>query len=251
LRLLSYNIKHGGSGREAHLTAVMRLARPDLVVLQEAIDPKVVDRLAAALELPHHAAAPGRSLAFMSRVPIAHFEWHRPRLSRHAFLEIVPAEGDVRIFGLHLSAVHAAWTERRRMFELRALLASIARHQHGFHVLTGDFNTLAPGEVLEGHLLPPRLRVMVWMSGGRIQWRTIQHVLDSGYVDTYRRCHPDESGLTFPTWGPHIRLDFAFVPAQFVDRLRSSEVITSEETKAASDHLPLLTEIVTGAKIDT
>jgi exodeoxyribonuclease-3 len=243
VRLLTYNIKHGGGGREDHLTAVMRLARPDLVVLQEATDPRVVVRLAKSLELPHYAASPGRSLAFMSRLPIEHFEWHRPRLSRHAFLEIVPAGAAVRVFGLHLSAVHAAWTERRRIFELRALLASIARHQHGFHVLTGDFNTLAPGEVLEGHLLPPRLRVLVWMSGGKIQWRTIQHVLDSGYVDTYRTCHPADPGLTFPTWSPHIRLDFAFVPKAFVDRVRSSEVITSDDTKAASDHLPLLTEI--------
>jgi endonuclease/exonuclease/phosphatase family metal-dependent hydrolase len=242
LRLLTYNIKHGGSGREEHLTAVMRLARPDLVVLQEATDPKVVERLAAALDLPHHAAAPGRSLAFMSRVPIAHFEWHRPRLSRHAFLEIVPAEGDIRIFGLHLSAVHAAWTERRRMFELRALLASIARHQHGFHVLTGDFNTLAPGEVLEGHLLPPRLRVMVWMSGGRIQWRTIQIVLDAGYLDAYRLMHGADAGYSFPTWAPHVRLDYMFVPSGFAGRVLSCEIVDHPAVPAASDHFPLLAE---------
>jgi exodeoxyribonuclease-3 len=222
---------------------VIRHASPDVVVLQEASNPLVVARLAEALGFPHHAADAGRSLAFMSRLPVAHHEWHQPRLSRHAFLEIVPADRSIRIFGLHLSAVHSAWTERRRMFELRALLASIAKHQHGLHVLTGDFNTLAPGERLDGKLLPARLRVLVWLSGGTIRWRTIQHVMDNGYVDAFRHCHSDLPGPTFPTWNPHIRLDFAFVPERFIDRVRSCQVMISDATTAASDHLPLLTVI--------
>ncbi len=47
LRLLSYNIRYGGAGREAALAAVIRAAAPDLVVLQEATNPQVVERLAA------------------------------------------------------------------------------------------------------------------------------------------------------------------------------------------------------------
>jgi len=41
-------------------------------------------------------------------------------------------------------------------------------------VLAGDFNTLAPGEDLDLKRLPPRLRPFVWLSGGRIRWRTIR-----------------------------------------------------------------------------
>jgi endonuclease/exonuclease/phosphatase family metal-dependent hydrolase len=218
-------------------------------VLQEAIDPRVVAKLASMLEMPHHAAATGRSLAFMSRLPVEHFEWHRPRMSRHAFLEIAPAGMNLRVFGLHLSAVHSAWTERRRIFELRALLASIARHQDGLHVLAGDFNTLAPGELLDGRLLPPRLRVLVWLSGGKIRWRTIQHVLDSGYVDVFRHCHPDNPGFTFPTWNPHIRLDFAFVPGRYGAHIRTAEVIGAVGTSGASDHLPLAVDIAEGERV--
>src|SRR5580765_6027869 len=97
-----------------------------------------------------------QSLAFLARHPVEDASWHRPRFSRHAFIEVVPARAVVRLFGLHLSAVHAAWTERRRAVELRALLRSIAHHQGGFHVLAGDFNTLAPGELLDVRRLPPR-----------------------------------------------------------------------------------------------
>jgi endonuclease/exonuclease/phosphatase family metal-dependent hydrolase len=230
-------------GRETYIAAVIRDASPDLVVLQEATRPAVVAELAEATGLPHFACRAGRSLAFLSRTPVAHHEWHKPRLSRHAFLEIVPADDGWRVFGLHLSAVHAAWTEQRRVFEARALLASVARRQHGLHLLIGDFNTLSPNEALDIQALPPRLRPLVWLSGGRIRWRTIQIVLGSGYVDGFRLLHADAAGMTFPVWNPHIRLDYAFVPSAFADRLRRCEVRTSEPASLASDHYALFAEV--------
>lgn len=129
------------------------------------------------------------------------------------------------------------------MVETRALLASLARHQHGLHLLIGDFNTLAPNERLETRALPPRLRALVWMSGGRIRWRTIRIILGSGYVDGFRRLHADRAGLTFPVWNPHVRLDYVFVPSAFADRLRTCEVRTGEPANLASDHYPLFAEV--------
>ena len=112
-----------------------------------------------------------QSLGFMSRRPVASTPGSGRGISRHAFLEVVPEGETLRVFGVHLSAVHAAWTEQRRVLELRAMLRSVARHQHGFHVLAGDFNTIAPGESLDVTALPLRLQPLVWMSGGRITWR--------------------------------------------------------------------------------
>src|SRR5688500_785559 len=179
LRLLSYTIRRGGSGREAPLADVIRRSGADLVVLQEAIRPDVVERIATATGMTTWAARRGHSLAFISRVPIATHAWLQPTGSRPAFLEVVVEGAAVRGFGLHLSAVHSAWTERRRMRELGALLGTIGEHQAGFHLLAGDFNTLAPGELLNISALPLRLRPFVWLSGGRIRWRTIQRVLDA------------------------------------------------------------------------
>jgi exodeoxyribonuclease III len=246
VRILTYNICRGGIGREWQLASVIRESGADLVVLQEAIDQEAVARIAGAAGLAHYTSAAGRSLAFISRAPIARHEWHKPRFSRHAFLEIVPVDDRCRIFGVHLSAVHAAWTERRRVFELRALLSSIARHQQGLHLLVGDFNTLAPGEVLDVRLLPRRLRPFIWLSGGRIRWQTIERIQAAGYVDGYRAQHPDIAGFTFPAWNPHLRLDYVFMPSGFVTRLQSCEVVTSPAAKEASDHLPLLVELEAG-----
>jgi exodeoxyribonuclease III len=181
----------------------------------------------------------------MSRVPIAHHAWHKPRLSRHAFLEIVPAGDPCRIFGLHLSAVHSAWTEHRRVRETQALLKAIAQHQQGLHLLVGDFNTLAPNERLDVGMLPHRLKVLVWLSGGRIRWRTIRMILDAGYVDGFRNLHPAVAGLTFPVWNPHVRLDYLFLPAAFADRVKTCDVVMSAEARTASDHYPLVAEVAT------
>ena len=239
-RVLTYNICRGGKGREDALAHVISACRADLVVLQEATNPSVVAALARTTGMEQHASRGGQSLAFMSRRPVRQFGWHKPRISRHAFLEIEVAESGARVFGVHLSAVHAAWTESRRTVELRALLRSISAHQAGVHVLTGDFNTLAPGELLDFTKLPRRLRTLVWLSGGKVRWRTIQIILDSGYADGFRLRHPDVPGLTFPTWDPHVRLDFVFVPRHSVDRLHACEVMDVPRAREASDHLPLL-----------
>jgi exodeoxyribonuclease-3 len=224
---------------------VIDACHPDLVLLQEATHPGVVEEIARATGMSEWRAYDRQSLGYLSRLPVAHASWHRPRVSHHAFVEIVPAAQSFRVFGVHLSAVHSAWTERRRVFELRALLRSVQREEPGFHVLAGDFNTLAPGATLEPRRLPLRLRPLLWASGGRVRWRTVRTVLEAGYVDAFRTLHPDEHGYTMPTWDPHVRLDYAFVPADQSQRLVSCDVVNHPDAVAASDHLPVLIEFQT------
>lgn len=240
LKVLSYNIQRGGGGRERWLAGVINHESPDLVILQEATRPDIVRRLADATGMRTAIAAPGRSVACISRVSIASHRYARPLFSQHAFLEVIPEGGDASIFGVHLSAVHAAWTERRRVRELRSLLAAVRRSSKAFHMLVGDFNTLAPNEELDVTKLPYRLRVLVWLSGGRIRWQTIAIVLGAGYVDAYRLRDGTGDGYTFPTWDPHVRLDYAFVPKPFKDRLVDCRVVReSPDVKRASDHFPV------------
>lgn len=244
VKLLSYNIRFGGRGREKELAEVIRAAEPDMVVFQEAIDPNLISRLATITDLPIWAARREHSIGYISRLEISHHEWHYPAGAKHSFLEIVLAGSEERVFGLHLSSMFSKWSERRRVREIRALLKSIERYQEGFHVLVGDFNTLAPGEVLDVRRMPAWIRGLVWLSGRDIQRDTIQHIKDSGYVDAYRLLHPDDKGYTFPVWDPHLRLDYVFVPTGFADRLIQCEVISNlEKASKASDHFPLLAHL--------
>jgi endonuclease/exonuclease/phosphatase family metal-dependent hydrolase len=243
LKLLSYNIQHGGAGREARLASVINAAAPDLVVLQEATRPSVVERIAKETGMESWAAREGNSVGFVSRVPVERHEWHPLIRPGRGFMEIVLA-GGARVYGVHLSAVHSNWTERRRRRELDLMLKSVGHGPEDFHVFVGDFNTLAPGEMLDVRKLPPRLRALVWLSGGRVRYVTIQTMLDAGYVDCYRLLHASDAGYTFPVWDPHVRLDFAFLPARFSERLESCGVITEgEAVRTASDHFPLLAQL--------
>ena len=243
LRLLSYNIRYGGRGREAEIAAVLAATAPDVVIFQEATHPVVIERIAAATGMAAWGARRGQSLGYASRVAPGHVAWHWPRSSRHAFLELLPAGADLRVFGVHLSAIHAAWTERRRVREVAALLHAIEEWRQGPHVLVGDFNTLPPGEDLDIRRLPPRLRPFVWLSGGHIRWQVVSRMLESGYVDVAAACEKAPTP-TFPTWGPHLRLDYAFVPRTRAADVRSYKVVTEpREVPAASDHLPIFLEV--------
>jgi endonuclease/exonuclease/phosphatase family metal-dependent hydrolase len=241
---MSYNIKYGGTGREEQIASVIRAAQADVVILQEASDPAVVARLAVATGMPVYASRPGASTGFLSTRKVAHHAWHHPRAARHPFLEIELADSPVRVFGLHLSAWFSKWSERRRRVELRALLDGIRNHQHGFHVIAGDFNAMAPGERLYVERMPRWIRAMIWLSGNDIARETIQLMLDERYVDAWRRLHPGDAGHTFPPWDPHVRLDYFFAPMRDAERLVSCDVFREpSEARAASDHYPLVAEL--------
>ncbi len=242
VKLLSYNIRFGGRGREAELAEVIRTVAPDIVVFQEAIDPDVIERLATAAALPIWAARRKHSIGYISRLNVAHHEWHYPAGAKHSFLEIVLEGSETRIFGLHLSAMFSKWSERRRAREIRSLLKGIERYQEGFHVLVGDFNTLAPGEILDVRRMPRWIRALIWLSGRDIQRETIKVMGGANYVDGYRFLHPQDKGYTFPTWDPHLRLDYVFLPERFANRLHSCEVIDQPKAAVASDHFPLLAD---------
>ena len=244
VKLLSYNIRFGGLKRERELAEVIRSAAPDIVVFQEAIDADVIKRLAAATDMPHWAARGRHSIGYISRLEIAHHEWHYPAGAKHSFLEIVLAGSEVRVFGLHLSSMFSKWGEQRRVREISALLQSIERYQDGFHVLVGDFNTLAAGEVLDVKRMPAWIRGLIWISGRNFQRETVQAMRSAGYADGYRTLHPDATGYTFPIWDPHLRFDYVFIPAGFADRLLSCDVVTTPDVvRKASDHFPLLAEL--------
>ena len=245
MRLLSYNIRFGGLGREDALAQVIKQIAPDLVVFQEAIHPAVIERLSTSTGMRFWAARKSHSIGYISRREIAYHEWHYPKGARHSFLEIVPSETETRIFGLHLSARFSKWDELRRTREIRSLLESIKTYEAGFHILVGDFNTLAPGELIELNQFPAWIRALIWFSGRKLQRQTIQVMLDADYVDGFRSLH-EESGHTFPTWNPHVRLDYAFVPRAFAARLLACEVVNNpgELIRAASDHCPLLVELL-------
>ncbi|MDB4883036.1 MAG: Endonuclease/exonuclease/phosphatase [Gemmatimonadetes bacterium] len=253
MRLLTYNIREGGIGRAEELAEVIKAANADVVALQEARDPVVVERIATLAGFPFSGSRPSHSTGFLSRVPVLEYGWRHPPRTRHALLEVSLADGFPRVFVLHLRAWFSKWSEQRRARELRGLLDGIRdqlireERAFAFHVLAGDFNALAPGERLDPSSMPAWIRGMIWLSGRDIARSTIEMMQADGYVDAWRTVHADlqnEPGHTFPVWHPHVRLDYVFAPAEYASRLTACEVRrTPDAVRTASDHLPLLVEL--------
>jgi endonuclease/exonuclease/phosphatase family metal-dependent hydrolase len=253
VRLLTYNIREGGVGRAEQIARVIEAANPDVVALQEARDPAIVDRIAKLAGFPHAGSRRLHSTGFLSRIPVMRHDWRHPPGTRHALLEVMLEDPYPRLFVLHLRAWFSKWSERQRERELRGLLDGIreqlAREHNAFafHLLAGDFNALAPGEHFDSTPMPAWIRGMVWLSGRDIARSTIAMMQSDGYVDAWRTVHSDlasQPGYTFPVWSPHVRLDYVFTPVAYGTRITTCEVVTApEEVRTASDHLPLLVEI--------
>ncbi len=255
MRLLTYNIREGGVGRAEQIAEVITAANPDVVALQEARSPAVVEQIAKVAGFKFFGSRTSHSTGFLSNVPVLAYDWRHPPRTRHALLEVALADGYPRIFVLHLRAWFSKWTERNRARELRGLLDGIQeqlireKRAFAFHVLAGDFNALAPGEVLDASHMPRWIRAMIWLSGRDIARSTIEMMQSDGYVDAWRTLygdHKSEPGYTFPVWDPHVRLDYVFTPTEFASRFTACEVRRTPDTvRSASDHFPLLVEIST------
>ena len=253
MRLLTYNIREGGVGRAEQIAEVISAADVDVVALQEAREPAMVERIAELAGFAFCGSQRGHSTGFLSRVPVLDYGWRHPPRTRHALLEVSFANGYPRLFVLHLRAWFNTWSEQRRARELRDLLDGIRdqleREQHAFafHVLAGDFNALAPGERFDSSPMPAWIRGMVWLSGRDIARSTIEMMQADGYADAWRTIHSDaerEPGHTFPVWNPHVRLDYVFTPVKYAARFTGCEVRkVPQAVRSASDHFPLLVQI--------
>ncbi|HEU4672844.1 MAG TPA: endonuclease/exonuclease/phosphatase family protein, partial [Candidatus Limnocylindrales bacterium] len=205
MRLLSYNIRFGGRRRRDLLADVIGHLEPDVVILQEATEPDVVDWLAARTGLPSAVRRPDWSVAALSRLPLTVRAWHQPRPGR-GFLEIDSPESPVRIFGVHLTAGLTARGERIRMREAEKLVAFLGTPTKP-SVAVGDFNSIAPGDRVVVRQWPLWIRLLLRVDGG-IRTEAMASLVGSGLTDVFRHLHPAEPGYTLPARGPSVRLDY-------------------------------------------
>ena len=301
LRLVSYNIRFGGKGRDGLISDVLGKLEPDVVILEEATDPRVVESIAGKLGMRAAVTRPDHSVAAMSRGALEGADWRRYRRGRSVLHLDLPEHG-LRVLGVHLTAGMSWRGERVRIVEAGRLLegiegaappglgaqtpgpalAGIAATEpapervpatkgapvvdHPVEtgpqapppttkagapaepprrtVIVGDFNSVAPGDAPVIRRMPWWVRLLLRFDGG-IHTRVIQMFLDAGFVDAYRRLHPEALGFTLPAVNPSVRLDYAMLAPDLLPRLRSCAPVEPEGLTSpllrASDHLPLLT----------
>jgi endonuclease/exonuclease/phosphatase family metal-dependent hydrolase len=242
LVLATYNIRRGGHHRAERIAAVLVPFEPDIVVLQEAIEPAIVERIARELGLPAVTSRRGASVAALSRTQLADARWHADGPG-HGFLELRPVSPAVRIIGVHLTAGLSMRGESRRLRQTERLLRLAADEDAPPTALVGDFNAVAPGDGPFVRTMPLWIRALLRFDGG-IQTAAMASVHQAGFVDAFRQCHPNGPGGTLPAAAPSVRLDYVMLDRTLAAGLISCRVPTADATAAlASDHLPVIAEL--------
>ena len=163
-RILSYNILVGGTRRVTPLISMIQAARPDIVGLVEATNPRVVEELAQRLEMQHVMSGRGThvrdwQIALLSHFPIIYSEAHvRPGILTKPILEVgieVPGGRQIIVYVTHLAAAFSkGWAgDAIRRREVRELIRIMSAKQEMPHLIMGDFNSLAPGDSFKASAL--------------------------------------------------------------------------------------------------
>jgi len=150
IRLLTYNIKSGGHGREALILDILRQSQADIIVLQEVFDDTPLPAFAQTLDMNYYIAASNVKwhVALLSRFPISSALSHRQPPIFRGLLEATLAVGQqqLQVFGVHLYANLAIGAELRRYRELTPILKHLAPYTARPCLIAGDFNAVAPGD---------------------------------------------------------------------------------------------------------
>lgn len=249
MRLVSYNILDGGTGRDGALASVIRARNPDVIALVEAEDPSVVDAISRSFGMSAvQALGNAHGSALLTHWTIRHSINHaifRPALSK-SLLEasVVSPDGVEWTFGVvHLHARASEQDERRRETELREVLDVFAPHRAigRPHVLCGDFNANAPYQRIDPARCKPRTRQEWDANGGDLPRSVVQRLLDAGYLDSLRAADPaaSERAATFTTEFPGQRVDYVFTFGLDPHRIAAAWVDDSDAARSASNHFPL------------
>lgn len=254
MRLVSYNILDGGTGRADPIAEILLARTPDIVCLVESQDPSVVERIAARLEMDHFRAGDERqSATILSRFPIRRTIDHaalRPSRISKALLEAVvtvPDGTDLPIGVLHLHAGAFEPDETRREAELAAVLDVFAQYRKDNrpHLLAGDFNSNAPDQQIEPDRCKRATREAWTANGSQVPRRVVQKLRDAGYIDTLAAYDPSQarSAASFTTLHPGQRVDYVFAFGIDPQRIRSAWIEHDRLATYASDHYPVGVEI--------
>lgn len=245
---MTYNIRYGGRGHERQILDVIRLAQPDVILLQEVTHSEIIVDFAAALDMQLFIAKGNAfSIALISRWPILEsFSYRQFPPIRDTVLEVgVEYQEGKRLYliGVHPIAFPGTFFEYWRAWELNIALERATYHREEACIMAGDFNAISPHDRILTDSAPPIMHLLYRLQRRRIYRHAMRRLLAAGLLDCYRHLHPVDDGFTLPTPTPKVRLDYILANDKLSACLHRCEVITQPEVvHVASDHYPLLAE---------
>lgn len=251
MRVVSYNILYGGTGRADPLAEVILAQRPDIIGLVEAGDIDMLHRIARRCRMDYILAiGNNQASALLSRWPILRTINHAATpagqcLSR-SFLEATlqhPSGTEITCGVIHLHAHAKISDESRRLEELSVILDILAPHRAASrpHLLMGDLNACSPVQQIDISHCKASTQKEYVANDKQLPRQVIGRMLEAGYIDSLVTAHPDLAANkgSFSTQHPGQRVDFIFSHG-IESKLITDAWIEQDRLAAyASDHFPI------------
>jgi exodeoxyribonuclease-3 len=253
MRLLTWNILNGGRDRLDTIGTVIKRESPDLLALQElrGFDRRRIATLADSLGMTAHLAPSvfGQPVAVLVRPPL------RIDRGRSVTWRLHHAAAAVTVGPLTVVSTHLNPMSGYRRYREATWLAARYRRL-GPVLIAGDLNACSPSD----DTAPAGLGFSAPSVGpgagsgtaeGRSDPRAIRAFDRAGLLDLWRLAGSG-AGYTVPTGGGvgdqfrPMRLDYVFGTPAVVPRVREVRVLRGGEIEYASDHYPVVVELITG-----
>jgi exonuclease III len=238
VRILAWNLLHGGGRRLELLAAAIVAHEPDVCVLAEAratAAPALLDRLAHA-GLVHHATShmPPRQngVLIASAVPITPLEPPDGEMYRQRWVRVGLPGAAFELVACHVPPKISIGEDRKRAF-WTTLLGYAGEALERPAMIVGDLNTGAPYR--DEH------RATLYSADQFVALNEL------GWIDAWRRFHGadrKEWSWVYPrrrTYG--YRLDHAFCSPPLAPRLTACRYSHDERERGVSDHSILLVDV--------
>jgi endonuclease/exonuclease/phosphatase family metal-dependent hydrolase len=253
MRLVSYNILDGGIGRADPIAEILQAQKADVVVLLEADELPVVERVAGRLGMDFvFSGGRKHACALLSRFAIRDSVNYAVLHSdlTNSFTLATLAEPNQRIWrvgAVHLHAKALLADEQVRLQEVERILQLMRplRTAEMSHILAGDFNANSPIQKIVREKCKTSTQEQMDQNGGTIPRHVITRLLAEGYIDTLHARWGEratEMG-SFSTQFPGQRVDYILAHGLAPGQIADAWIEKDRLATYASDHYPVGVEI--------
>jgi len=264
MKFASYNILHGGQGKDINRLPLIKKAisvlNPDFIGIEEAnafdkSNNTIFNQFKRELGFTYADISIGwgdkewlgsYNIANFSKIPTETVNTYNKKFRNGLMHSVVRSNlGDISVITGHLH--HK--TEDHRLKEIDFILKEQSTFDH--FILMGDLNSLSIRDGYRKDIISSfnDKQITKFTSNKRLRFDVLEKLYDAGYIDSFVekkknqiKTVPTTSNIDAAHETP-LRLDYILVSRSLKEYIKSVSVVRDEITNQASDHYPLVCEL--------
>jgi endonuclease/exonuclease/phosphatase family metal-dependent hydrolase len=254
MKLMTYNIYEGAAVTLPNIISAVASEAPDFLVLNEANtfakdDNKVLKEFAAKTGFPYFeiclSGEDDYHVAVLSKIPFKQISKLSPLIRGCLLAQIETDFGELSIAGLHLNP----YSEDERLPEIGMILKTQNKFEN--RIIMGDINSLSRGDNYDDNSINEfnETQIKKFTTNGKLRFDVVDKILGNGYFDVATKMGMNDNP-TVPTpvnkdlAHSQMRLDYVFASKPVIDRVKLYKVVKNKMTDLASDHYPVMVELI-------